>query len=195
MRPKGGNCMKFQGIRKIHEGKFITRYDVDYLTAEGNTKVYEIISRNRNLRTLEDLQNKKADSVVMILTDPSGERLLISREYRMALGQWIYNFPAGLIDPGETAEESASRELREETGLRLLRIDDILDNSYSAIGFSNERNICVFGVADGEFRKSDSDVEEIIPAWYTKEELRRLLRTEAFAARTQAYCYAWASGK
>ena len=27
--------MKYQGIRKIHEGKFITRYDVDYVTAEG----------------------------------------------------------------------------------------------------------------------------------------------------------------
>ncbi len=186
--------MKFQGIRKIHEGKFITRYDVDYLTAEGHPKVYEIISRNRSLRTLEDLQNKKADSVVMILTDRSGERILVSREYRMALGQWIYNFPAGLIDPGETAEESAKRELWEETGLRLVRIDDVLDNSYSAIGFSNERNICVFGVAEGEFRKSSSDMEEIIPAWYTKEEIRKLLRTEAFAARTQAYCYAWSAG-
>ncbi len=185
--------MKFRGIRKVHEGKFITRYDVDYITAEGNPKVYEIISRNRNLRTLEDLQNKKADSVVMILTDRSGERILVSREYRMAMGQWIYNFPAGLIDPGETAEESAKRELFEETGLRLVRIDDVLDNSYSAIGFSNERNICVFGMAEGEFRKSSSDVEEIIPAWYTKEEVKKLLRTEAFAARTQAYCYAWAA--
>ena len=27
--------MEYQGIRKVHEGKFITRYDVDYVTAEG----------------------------------------------------------------------------------------------------------------------------------------------------------------
>lgn len=185
--------MEYQGIRKVHEGKFITRYDVDYVTAEGNPKTYEIISRNRNIQTLDDLQNRKPNAVVMILTDESGERILVNREYRMAMAQWIYNFPAGLIDPGESAEESASRELWEETGLRLMRIDDVLDNSYSAVGFSNERNVCVFGVAEGEFHKSTSDAEEITPGWYTKEEIKQLLRTELFAARTQAYCYAWAN--
>ena len=187
--------MKYQGIRKIHEGKFITRYDVDYVTAEGHAKTYEIISRNRDISTLEALQNKKADSVIMILTDKSGERILVNREYRMAMAQWIYNFPAGLIDPGETPEESARRELWEETGLKLTHIDDILDNSYSAVGFANERNLCVFGTAAGTFRESTSDLEEIVPGWYTKAEIRGLLRAEPFAARTQAYCYAWAYGK
>lgn len=187
--------MKYQGIRKVHEGKFITRYDVDYVTAEGHAKTYEIISRNRNIETLEQLQNRQANAVVMILTDESGERILVNREYRMAMAQWIYNFPAGLIDPGETPEESARRELWEETGLTLTRIDDVLDNSYSAVGFANERNVCVFGAAAGEFRKSTSDVEEITPGWYTREEMRQLLRTQPFAARTQAYCYAWAMGK
>ncbi|MBE5807062.1 MAG: NUDIX hydrolase [Clostridiales bacterium] len=186
--------MKYRGIRKIHEGKFITRYDVDYVTAQGHEKTYEIVSRNRDIRTLEDLQNNRPDSVIMILTDMTGERILVSREYRMAMAQWIYNFPAGLIDPGETPEQSAKRELWEETGLELARIDDVLDGSYSAIGFSNERNICVFGAASGEFRESTSDAEEIVPGWYTKEEMRALLRTEMFAARTQAYCYAWAYG-
>ncbi len=185
--------MKYQGIRKIHEGKFITRYDVDYVTAEGRPKTYEIISRNRNIQTLDDLQNKTPNAVVMILTDARGERILVNREYRMAMAQWIYYFPAGLIDPGETPEESAKRELWEETGLRLVRIDGILDNSYSAVGFSNERNVCVFGVADGEFHKSTSDAEEIVPGWYTKEEIMKLLHTEPFAARTQAYCFAWAN--
>ena len=90
--------MKYQGIRKILEGKFITRYDVDYVTAEGHGKTYEIISRNRDITTLEALQNKKADSVIMILTDKDGERILVNREYRMAMAQWIYNFPAGPVN-------------------------------------------------------------------------------------------------
>ena len=185
--------MQYKGIRKIHEGKFITRYDVDYVTAEGREKSYEMISRSPNIRTLEELQNKTPDSVILILTDESGERILVNREYRMATAQWIYNFPAGLIDPGETPEESAKRELWEETGLTLVRIDDTLDNSYGAVGFSNERNVCIFGAAAGTFRKSSSDAEEIVPGWYTKEEMRKLLRAEPFAARTQAYCYAWAN--
>ncbi len=186
--------MEYKGIRKTLEGRFITRYDVDYLTAEGHSKTYEIISRNPDIRTLEELQNKVPNAVVMVLTDESGERILVNREYRMAMAQWIYNFPAGLIDPGETPEESARRELWEETGLRLTQIRDVLDNSYSAVGFANERNICVFGTAEGDFRKSTSDAEEIVPGWYTKEEIKALLRAEPFAARTQAYCYAWAYG-
>lgn len=186
--------LKYQGIRRVHRGRFITRYDVDYVTEAGRSKTYEIISRNPDIRTLEELQNSRADSVVMILTDESGERLLVCREYRMAMARWIYNFPAGLIDPGEAPEESARRELREETGLALIRVDDVLDGSYSAIGFSNERNVCVFGVAAGAFHESSSDAEEIAPGWYTREEMRKLLRTEMFAARTQAYCYAWAYG-
>lgn len=186
--------MQYKGIRKVLEGKFITRYDVEYVTAEGHPKTYEIISRNRDIQTLQELQNHTPDSVVLILTDESGQRLLINREYRMAMAQWIYNFPAGLIDPGETVEESARRELWEETGLRLVRIDDVLDGSYSAVGFANERNACVFGVAAGTFQKSTSDAEEIVPGWYTRSELKALLRTELFAARTQAYCYAWAKG-
>ena len=64
--------MDFKGVRKILEGKFITRYDVDYLTAEGHSKTYEIVSRNKSIQTLEDLQNKTPDSVIMILTDESG---------------------------------------------------------------------------------------------------------------------------
>ena len=185
--------MKYKSIRKVHEGKFITRYDVDYVTEEGRGKTYEMISRNPNIQTLEELQNKTPDSVILILTDENGERILVNREYRLAMARWVYNFPAGLIDPGETPEESAKRELWEETGLTLTRIDDTLDNSYGAVGFSNERNVCIFGTAAGEFRKSSSDAEEIIPGWYTKEEMRNLLRTEPFAARTQAYCYAWAN--
>ena len=188
------NKMKYKSTRKVHEGKFITRYDVDYVTEEGHEKTYEMISRNPNIQSLEELQNKTPDSVILILTDENGDRILVNREYRLATAQWIYNFPAGLIDPGETPEESAKRELWEETGLTLIRIDDTLDNSYGAVGFSNERNICIFGAAAGTFRKSSSDTEEIVPGWYTKEEMRKLLRTEPFAARTQAYCYAWANG-
>lgn len=87
--------------------------------------------------------------------------------------------------------ESARRELKEETGLDLLTVNDILPLSYSAIGFANETNLCIVGVADGTFSKSSSTVEEIKAGWYTKDEVKKLLKTELFAARTQSYCYLW----
>ena len=106
----------------------------------------------------------------------------------------IDNFPAGLIDEGETAEVAAKRELKEETGLNLIRIDDKLYDSYSAIGFSNETNQVVIGKAEGTFSKSTSTMEEITASWYTKEEVKELLKNCRFAARTQAFCYMWAKG-
>ena len=171
--------MRYDGIKKIHDGKFISRYDITYTTEENKTKVYEIISRNKNITSIADLKNPSPDGVVIVVTDTKGEKLLL-------------NFPAGLIDAGETAEVAAARELKEETGLQLVSIKDTLFDSYSAIGFSNETNRVVIGMADGTFSKSTSAVEEISAAWYTKAEIRELLKNNRFAARTQAFCYMWA---
>lgn len=183
--------MKFIGIRKKEAGKFITRYDITYETVDKKEKIYEIISRNQNMETLESLHRDQPDAVVIIATDETGEKILVNKEFRLAVGDWVYNFPAGLIDPGEEPRESAKRELWEETGLELYEINDFIGPSYSAVGFSNEVNVCVVGKARGAFRPSTSTVEEIEPGWYTKEEMRALLKTQRFAARTQAYCYLW----
>jgi ADP-ribose pyrophosphatase len=46
-----------------------------------------------------------------------GDFCYLERQYRFAVGEWIYEVPAGTIDPGETPEETAYRELIEETGM------------------------------------------------------------------------------
>lgn len=183
--------MKLQSIKKVHEGMFIHRYDITYETADGREKVYEMISRDSAVQTEGQLQKKEPDSVVLIIHDESGDRLLLNYEFRLALGGWVYNFPAGLIEPGETPEESARRELKEETGLELTAIREHLPLSYSAVGFSNESNICFVGTASGTIQKSSSTVEEIQAGWYTKAEVRELLQNAPFAARTQCYSYLW----
>ena len=153
--------------------------------------MYEIISRGKDIKTLEQLNNNHTDGVVIIMTDTTGEKILLNREYRMAVGGFVYNFPAGLIDKGETPQEAGKRELKEETGLDVIRIEDTLFDSYSAIGFSNETNAVIIGKADGTFAPSTSTLEEISAAWYTKAQVRELLKDKHFAARTQAYCYLW----
>lgn len=183
--------MNFIGIEKGDEGKFITRYDILYKTEDGIDKRYEMISRNNSISSYEELHGSSADAVVLIMTSMDGEKILINKEFRMAAGVWVMNFPAGLIDPGEDAVTAAKRELREETGLELIQVDDIIGLSYSAVGFSNEMNVCVVGKCTGEIKYSDSSFEEIEAAWYTKQEVRELLKKERFAARTQAYCYMW----
>ncbi len=191
--------MKLKKIRKVLEGRFLTRYDIEYETGDGREKVYEMVGRKPDMYTEEELQNHHSDSVILVMTDAAGERILLCREFRMAMDHWTYNFPGGLIDPGETAETGAARELAEETGLKLLRVDDVLEQSCNAIGLSNEKGTLVFGAAgaadggsDEIFRSHPTYDEEIEPGWYTKEDMRKLLRTEPFDARTQAYCYLWA---
>ncbi|MBR3183552.1 MAG: NUDIX hydrolase [Firmicutes bacterium] len=183
--------MQVKKIEKKNEGKFITRYDITYLLDNGEEKVYEIISRDKNITDISQLRKEAPDSVVLIMENETGEKILLNREFRMSIGEWIYNFPAGLIDPGESPAVAAARELREETGLELKEIKDEIDGGYSAIGFSNELTVCFVGVAAGEFKESTSFEEEIEAGWYTRAEVRELLKTAKFAARTQAYCYAW----
>lgn len=183
--------MEFKKIEKINEGKYITRYNIDYQTKSGKIKTYEMVSRNKNIQKFEDLHDLKTDAVVLIIHDANNEKILLNREFRMAPGEWVYNFPAGLIDPGETEKEAASRELWEETGLKLTKIEEIWKESYSAVGFSNEKNIVLIGTAEGEFKPSTSEIEEIDAKWYSKNEIKELLKKEHFAARTQAYCSLW----
>ncbi len=183
--------MEFNKIEKVHSGRFIDRYDITYTAADGQKKVYEMISRNHDIRTAEEVQNCGTDGVVIVATDEQGDKILLNREFRMAVGGYVYNFPAGLVDSGETPEEAAARELKEETGLDLISIEDKLYDSYSAIGFSNETNAVVIGKAAGAFAPSNSALEEIQAAWYSREQVRELLKDSRFAARTQAYCYLW----
>ena len=53
--------MKFESIKKVHEGEFIHRYDISYQTENGKKKVYEMISRDAKIDSLEHLQKKEAD--------------------------------------------------------------------------------------------------------------------------------------
>lgn len=43
--------MEFKGLKKIHDGHFIHRYDITYETVDGKEKVYEMISRNPDIST------------------------------------------------------------------------------------------------------------------------------------------------
>lgn len=54
--------------------------------------------------------------VVALLTKPSGLEILLQKQYRPPINKVVIEVPAGLIDAGETPEQCAIRELKEETG-------------------------------------------------------------------------------
>ena len=131
---------------------------------------------------MEKLLHPRTDAVMIIMTDEPREHLLLIREFRLELGREIYGLPAGLIDPGETPEQAARRELKEETGLDLIEICHVMPPAYSAVGLSNEQCICVFGVAGGEIAPCKETGEEITARWYSREELREMVQHETFGS-------------
>src|SRR5438270_8943175 len=67
-------------------------------------------------------------SVVVLAVDDSAStpRVLLERQYRHAAGDYLWELPAGRIDPGENELKAAQRELMEETGYRARRWRRIL---------------------------------------------------------------------
>jgi ADP-ribose pyrophosphatase len=76
-------------------------------------------------------------SVVVAAVTTKGEVLLI-QQYRYAVGEYLLELPAGLIDPGEDPITAAGRELTEETGYRAGALS-ILADVYVSPGYSQER--------------------------------------------------------
>ena len=183
--------MEYKKIEKVHAGRFLDYYNVTYCDRQGNEKVYEMVSRDHSLDCDTKLHDHPTDAVVMIINDPTDEHILLVREFRCELGKVIYGLPAGLIDPGEDARACAIRELKEETGLDMVEVRDVLKGAFCAVGISNETTSCVLGTAVGELQHYDVGGEEIDAAWYTKAEVRELIRTEHFGSWAQAYCYMW----
>jgi ADP-ribose pyrophosphatase len=76
-------------------------------------------------------------------------RLVMLREYRAPVGDYIYAFPAGLAEKGESIETTARRELKEETGLDLVEVKHVSPAIYSSAGMTDEAAVMIFVTARG----------------------------------------------
>ena len=189
------NHLKLQGITLKNKNQFLHVYEATYKSdLDGHEKKYEVISRKDNLTAETFGLRDKVDAVGIIPFSLYTDKILLLKEYRLACGEWVYNFPGGLIDNGETVKEATKRELWEETGLNLYCIVDILPPAYTAVGLGNESVTTVICKAYGEITKSTSPDEEIEAAWYTKEEVLNLIKSgAAMSLRTQSFLYMWAT--
>ena len=113
---------------------------------------------------------------VVLIPQPSPGKIILIRQYRYAIDRWIWELPAGTLDPGERPAAAARRECAEEIGLSPARVTKLAE-LYPTPGFCDE--VMLFYKCTGLKKprrppKLDPD-EQIEPRVFTLAEARKLI--------------------
>jgi ADP-ribose pyrophosphatase len=138
---------------------------------------------------LEMVRHPGASAVVPLLDDPAAPdpRVLLIRQFRHAAEGFIWEVPAGRLDPGETPEDCARRELEEETGMRAGSWR-LIARFYTAPGFASELMYLYFATdlrpADGERLGPDEDEHLLLERMPWRDALAAAERGELHDGKT-----------
>jgi len=140
--------MKIQNVEKITDCRHLNLYEISYINQNGLEKLWHIASRADKPKCVTK-QFDMPDAVVIVPFHKEKNKLVIIKEFRVPLGDYQYGFPAGLVDEGETIQQTCARELKEETGLNVTRIKKISPPVYSSSGMTDESVSMVYVECDG----------------------------------------------
>ena len=162
---------KIKDIRQDTHNRFLNYFTLNVLTRTGREKEYYLSSRAEDISHLKLRTGVNTPDGVSVyaLYGEARDRVVMIRQFRYPIGGWVYEFPSGIIDPGETYREAAVREFREETGLQLdpLVVDPIFEAPrFQTIGMTDESCALVFGYASGEptsaFEEDSEEIEVVL---------------------------------
>ena len=140
--------MKINKITKLTNDKYLNMFEVSF----ANGMNWMFASRRSEKELSVNNKKDKVDAVVIIplVVDGEGDKcVVVTKEFRYPLNDYIYSFPAGLVEEGEKLEKSALRELKEEIGAEgKIKLTMLCDKSYSSEGLTDES--CVLFLAEIE---------------------------------------------
>ena len=156
---------------EIYDGKVVHLYKDVVRLINGKTAVREVI--------------RHVGAVAIVAMTDEGEALMV-RQYRYPFGRALLEVPAGKLDPGESPEDCARRELSEETGAAAETLTYIGD-FYPSVAYLDE-NIRLFVAKGLTFGDVHTDEDEFlnlekIPL---KTLVQMVLRGEIRDGKTQA---------
>lgn len=174
-------------IRKLTDNRHLNLYELEARNRKGKDFPYYVASRASSVEKMKiTARDEQPDGVIIFsLAGKEHDKVVLVRQYRYSIDDYIYEFPAGLVDEGESFQQAAVRELFEETGLSFhpLEADKMYQRPFfTTIGMTDECCCMVYGYADGTVSESgQEDTEEIHTVLADRDEARRILKEERVA--------------
>ncbi|MDD7220466.1 MAG: NUDIX hydrolase [Clostridia bacterium] len=178
---------KIHDIEKLTDCKYVNLYHLNATSVHNTPVSYYVASRAKSIDKLKIRTGKNTPDGVIIysLYGEKKDRVVLIRQYRYSIGDYIYEFPAGLVEPGEEFHEGAVREMHEETGFNFtpLKVAPEYEKPYfTTVGMTDESCATVYGYSTGEISAdAQEDTEEIQVVLADKAEVKRILKEENVA--------------
>jgi ADP-ribose pyrophosphatase len=133
-------------------------------------------------------------SAVMMAVDQK-KRVLLVRQYRLPAEKYLWELPAGRLDPGEKPLQAARRELAEETGYRA-RTWTKLTSFWVSPGYVQERMTIFLATDLTEGQATPMDDEQIESRWFTRKEMAEMIHSGKIEdAKTMIGFLLWQRGR
>ena len=171
-------------VEKKTDNRFLNMYDLQYENKVGGQGIYHIASRGASIEELKlkTHKNKPDGVIIYALYGPKRDKVVMVRQYRFSVDDYVYEFPAGLVDAGETYGQAGARELKEETGLDFtpVKADEMYSKPlFTTVGMTDESCATVYGYASGKISKEGlEDNEDLEVVIADRKEVRRILKEE-----------------
>ena len=157
--------MKIENTSKVNSSKWLNLKSSTYWDKKHNLRRWDFVERVRNPKI-----------VSMIVQSTISDKILLIRQFRVPLNIEVIEFPAGLVDAGESLEDAALRELREETGYTA-EIVSVSSPTPKSAGLTTEQSNVVLCKTDETQRGDTSleDSEDIITFWIHPSEFFKFI--------------------
>lgn len=152
----------------------------------GHIKEYDFVSRNSFMSNKPEKlsQPYKSDAVSIFVKNQDKSKMLLIKEFRYPVNDYVISTPSGLIEQSEDIKSAVLRELYEEVGYTedQIEINKILLPSYSAIGLSDEQVASAFVTVDDSIKPKQhlEKSEDIEYFWITPHDAEEFLEKGYF---------------